>query len=482
MIGERLKKLRMNAKLTQKDVADIMNVTPQTISKWELDLSEPSIDMMKELSALYGVKVDDLLDPYKVTPYENQSNFKVKEISLYVMYVILLGLSIAIAFVPYITADLYVLEYGILDNHLPEWRDIIPLELKMTSIFMLSIMIGMPVILFTLHLIDRKFIGHIVMSFIALAINLSHVVPILASPLYLNPQIGMILHVIYIFFLVAMLLITISIQRWHIYLHIQSHPKTWIGFVGMLLTTFLFPFSFNEVGHHYYFSQVEVILFGVMILLAGLLMFKDVKKLQMPILAFSFMLIFGLIYGTAVYIFNSGLIIGSINLFGYLLFLGLSMSEIKGDKLPLKELFKLRLLPFEILVIAIYLYVFLSGGDLFFFYDPDQPLSSEFIHFYNLPEHVIFYASLIVLAVGLIFRWMKIKMVYIIFYVIWFGSQVYYAIVLYRAFFGEHWRMTDGRFLFFPVILGTIYLLLFTGLKLIPWLKRFRNKEKKMIS
>ncbi|PKK93373.1 MAG: hypothetical protein CVV61_04965 [Tenericutes bacterium HGW-Tenericutes-6] len=486
MIGERLKKLRMNAKLTQKDVADIMNVTPQTISKWELDLSEPSIDMMKELAALYGVKVDDLLDPYKTTPYENQSNFKVKEISLYIMYAILLGLSIAIAFVPYITVDAYVLEYGILDNHLPDWREIIPLELTLKSIFMLSVMIGMPVILFTLHLIDRKLIGHIVMSFIAIAINLSHVVPILASPLYLNPEIGMILHIIYIFILVAMLLITISIQRWHIYLHIQSHPKTWIGFVGMMLTTFLFPFSFNEAGHHYYFSQVEVILFGLMIILAGLLMFKDVKKLQIPILAASFMMIFGYIYGTAVYIFNSGLIIGSINIFGYLLFLGLSMSEIKGNKLPLKELFKLRLLPFEILVIAIYLYVFLSGGDLFFYYDPTHVTPSEFIHFYDLPEHIIFYASLIVLAAGLIFRWMKIKLVYIILYVAWFGSQVYYAYVLYSAFFGEYWRMTDGMFLFFPVILGAIYLLLLARLSLFKWLKpilaKRHSKKEKAIS
>ena len=481
MIGERLKKLRMNAKLTQKDVADIMNVTPQTISKWELDLSEPGIDMMKELSALYGVKVDDLLDPYKNTSYENLSNFKLKEISLYVMYAILLGLSITIAFVSYITVDIQVLEYGILDNHLPDYRAIIPIELTLSSIFMLAIMIGMPVILFTLHLIDRKFIGHIVTVFIALAINLSHVVPILASPLYLNPEIGMIFHIIYIFILIAILLITISIQKWHIYMHIQSHPKTWIGFVGMILTTFLFPFSFNEPSH-YYFSQVEVILFGVMLILAGLLMFKDVKKLQIPILASSFMLIFGLVYGTAVYIFNSGLIIGSINLFGYMLFLGLSMSEIKGEKLPLKELFKLRLLPFEILIIAIYLYVFLSGGDLFVYYNPDEPLTSQFIHFNNLPEHVIFYSSLIVFAVGLIFRWMKIKVVYYILYVIWFGSQLYYANVLYDAFFGDHWRMTDGKYLFFPLFFATLYLVILIGSFLIKKIKTELTKKKKINS
>ncbi|MEW6608132.1 MAG: helix-turn-helix transcriptional regulator [bacterium] len=477
MIGERLKKLRMNAKLTQKDVADIMNVTPQTISKWELDLSEPNMDMLKELSALYGVKVDDLLDPYKTTPYENQSNYKVKEISLYLMYVILLGLSITIAFVPYITADIYVLEYGILDNSLPEWREIIPFEMQMTSIFVLSMMMGLPVVVFTLHLIDRKLISHIVISFIALAINLSYLVPIIASPLFLNPEIGMILHIVYIFFLIAMLLITISIQRWHIYMHIQNHPKTWIGFAGMILTTFIFPFSFYEVGHHYYFSQFEVILFGVMIVLSGLLMFKDIKKLQTPILALSFMLIFGLIYGVVVYIFNSGLIVGSLNLFGYMLFLGLSLSEIKGDKLPLKEIFKLRLLPFEIITIAIYIYVFLSGGDLFFYYDPTHVNPAEFIHFYNLPLHIVFYASLIALGAGLVFRWMKVKGAYVAFYVIWFGAQIYYAFVLYNAFFGENWRMTDGMFLFFPIILGITYIALFTSSKILIRVRQHKLKN-----
>ncbi|PKK99741.1 MAG: hypothetical protein CVV57_01435 [Tenericutes bacterium HGW-Tenericutes-2] len=190
------------------------------------------------------------------------------------------------------------------------------------------------------------------------------------------------------------------------------------------------------------------------------------------------MLIFGLVYGTAVYIFNSGLIVGSINLYGYMLFLGLSMSEIKGDKLPLKELFKLRLLPFELIIIAIYLYVFLSGGDLFVYYNPNEPLTSQFIYFDNLPSHVIFYSSLIVLAVGLIFRWMKIRIVYIIIYAIWFISQIYYAYVLYDSFLGEYWRVTDGMFLFFPVILAMIYLLIFTGLFLYKKIKKLFTKKK----
>jgi len=77
-------------------------------------------------------------------------------------------------------------------------------------------------------------------------------------------------------------------------------------------------------------------------------------------------------------------------------------------------------------------------------------------------------------------------LVYIILYVAWFGSQVYYAYVLYSAFFGEYWRMTDGMFLFFPVILGAIYLLLLASLSLFKWLKpilaKRHSKKEKAIS
>lgn len=464
MIGDRLKNLRVNAKLTQRDVADIINVTPQTISKWELDLSEPSIDLIKELAALYGVKVDELLDPHKTLPYDKQSNIKAKEISIYLMYIFLLGLAISIPFVTYMSADAYALEYGLLETFLPEWRSIIPIDLILTNVLMLSTMIGVPVILFTLHLIDRKFIGHLAVSFIALTINLSYVFPVIASPLFISPGIGMIFHMIYIFILLAMLLITISIQKWHIYLHMQNHPKTWIGFIGMIIITLVFPFSFN-VSSHYYFSQVEVVLFVMMLLLAGLLMFKDIKKIQLPVLAFSFIVIFGLIYGTIVYIFNSGLIIGSIVLYGYLLFLGLSMAEIKGDRLPLKEIFKLRLLPFELIILSIYVYLFLSAGDLFTYFK-SQETPAIFIHITDLPKDVLFYSSLMILILGMTFRWMKVKYVYIILYSIWFGFQLYYAYILLNSFHGEYWKMTDGLFLYIPVLLSTLFIILLslTGL------------------
>ncbi|MEG2601903.1 MAG: helix-turn-helix transcriptional regulator, partial [Carnobacterium sp.] len=45
-IGKKIKELRLSKKLTQKDLAKILNVTPQAISKWERNESNPDIQML----------------------------------------------------------------------------------------------------------------------------------------------------------------------------------------------------------------------------------------------------------------------------------------------------------------------------------------------------------------------------------------------------------------------------------------------------
>lgn len=42
-LGSKLKKKRLELNLTQADVANKLFVSPQTISRWELDQSLPSI-------------------------------------------------------------------------------------------------------------------------------------------------------------------------------------------------------------------------------------------------------------------------------------------------------------------------------------------------------------------------------------------------------------------------------------------------------
>ena len=60
-LGQKLKKLRADKGLTQKDLADQLHVTFQTVSKWENDENEPDISTLKELAKLYDASVDYLI-------------------------------------------------------------------------------------------------------------------------------------------------------------------------------------------------------------------------------------------------------------------------------------------------------------------------------------------------------------------------------------------------------------------------------------
>ena len=59
--GEKLKKLRVENNLTQKELADKVHVTFQTISKWENDENEPDFSTLRELVKILNTSVDYLL-------------------------------------------------------------------------------------------------------------------------------------------------------------------------------------------------------------------------------------------------------------------------------------------------------------------------------------------------------------------------------------------------------------------------------------
>ena len=58
--SERLKELRKAANLTQTQLADKLNLHPQTISKWERGLSEPDISQLGEIAAALGITMEKL--------------------------------------------------------------------------------------------------------------------------------------------------------------------------------------------------------------------------------------------------------------------------------------------------------------------------------------------------------------------------------------------------------------------------------------
>lgn len=61
MLGEKIKKYREEKKMTQAEVAKVVEVKPATISKYEAGTLEPNIESLKKLAELFGVSVDELL-------------------------------------------------------------------------------------------------------------------------------------------------------------------------------------------------------------------------------------------------------------------------------------------------------------------------------------------------------------------------------------------------------------------------------------
>ena len=64
-IGEKIKMARIKANLTQEQVAEVLNVSRQTISNWETGKTYPDIVSVVKLSDLYDISLDHLLKEEK---------------------------------------------------------------------------------------------------------------------------------------------------------------------------------------------------------------------------------------------------------------------------------------------------------------------------------------------------------------------------------------------------------------------------------
>lgn len=61
IFGERLKKEREKRGWSQTDLAEKIHVSRQSVSKWETGKNYPSIEVIIDLSDLFGITVDELL-------------------------------------------------------------------------------------------------------------------------------------------------------------------------------------------------------------------------------------------------------------------------------------------------------------------------------------------------------------------------------------------------------------------------------------
>lgn len=73
-VGKRIQQLRIDNGLTQEQLAEKLAVSRQSVSKWEMDQSQPEIDKVVQMSRLFSVGTDQILleeaDIKKLRPQE----------------------------------------------------------------------------------------------------------------------------------------------------------------------------------------------------------------------------------------------------------------------------------------------------------------------------------------------------------------------------------------------------------------------------
>lgn len=60
-MGFTLKALRVNAGLDQKEAADRLKITAETLSKWERAITFPNVPQITEIEKLYHINYSDII-------------------------------------------------------------------------------------------------------------------------------------------------------------------------------------------------------------------------------------------------------------------------------------------------------------------------------------------------------------------------------------------------------------------------------------
>ena len=59
-IGDQIKSLRIRKGVTQEEMARHFGITSQAVSKWERGAATPDIGLLPDISAYFGVTIDEL--------------------------------------------------------------------------------------------------------------------------------------------------------------------------------------------------------------------------------------------------------------------------------------------------------------------------------------------------------------------------------------------------------------------------------------
>lgn len=67
-LGENIYRLRTGKNMSQGDLAEVLDVSRQSVSKWENNSATPELDKLIKMSELFGVTLDELVGKAASTP------------------------------------------------------------------------------------------------------------------------------------------------------------------------------------------------------------------------------------------------------------------------------------------------------------------------------------------------------------------------------------------------------------------------------
>ena len=73
-VGSKIRLLRTNKQITQEQLAEVLNISGQAVSKWESDTSSPDISMLPILADYFGITIDELLG-HRLNSLTNKEKF-----------------------------------------------------------------------------------------------------------------------------------------------------------------------------------------------------------------------------------------------------------------------------------------------------------------------------------------------------------------------------------------------------------------------
>lgn len=74
-IGENIKALRKSSEITQEELAEMLGVSCQSVSRWESEVCYPDMELMPTIAKIFNTSVDALLGVDEITEKENINKY-----------------------------------------------------------------------------------------------------------------------------------------------------------------------------------------------------------------------------------------------------------------------------------------------------------------------------------------------------------------------------------------------------------------------